>query len=180
MAISAVLTKPPRSGIFTGTHVSRLRWGIGMTEARPSSGEPKEKQRRGYSSLDAIDPNDGGKWQVLLQDGKMDYVARLGLGAAMELADTVRWSLLHPRALFRGVRDLDRDIAEKDWLCYVAVPGHAYDHKTGNKRPAWPGEVFLVFVTDERVVYTWYWCECDQQQSHLPVDYENRFTEKVW
>jgi hypothetical protein len=41
-----------------------------------------------------------------LPDGKMDYVAAQGHGAAMELADTVRWVLLHPRALFRGVRDL--------------------------------------------------------------------------
>ncbi len=161
-------------------HMSKLAKGIGMSQVRPSPEEPKKKQRRGYSSLDAIDPSDGGKWQVLLQDGKMDYVAAQGLGAAMELADTVRWALLHPRALFRGIRDPERDIAEDNWLCYVAAPGHAYDHKTGQKRPPWPGEVFLVFVTDERVVYTWYWCESDPQQSHLPMDYENRFTDKVW
>ena len=43
-----------------------------MSEVKPSSEEPKEKHRRGYSSLDAIDPNDGGKWQVLLQDSKID------------------------------------------------------------------------------------------------------------
>ena len=139
----------------------------------------EKKQRRGYSSLDAIDPNDGGMWQVLLKDGKMDYVASQGHGAAMELADTVRWTLLHPRALFRGVRELDRDVAEDKWLCYVAVPGHAYDHKTGRKRAAWPGEVFMVFVTEERIIYNWYWYESDRNESHLPDDYENRFLERV-
>jgi hypothetical protein len=150
-----------------------------MSEVGKGPEEPKEKQRRGYSSLDAIDPNDGGKWQVLLPHGKMDFVASLGHGAAMELADTVRWALLHPRALFRGVRELEAEIAEDDWLCYVATPGHAYDHKIGVKRPPWPGEAFLVFVTDERVVYHWYWCECDDRESHLPADYENRFLERV-
>jgi hypothetical protein len=143
------------------------------------SGEPKEKRRRGYTSLDAIDPRDGGSWQVLLQDSKMDYVASQGHGAAMELADIVRWALRHPTAIYRGIRDLERDISEDDWLCYVTVPQHAYDHKTGDKRPPWVGEVFLVFVTDERIVYCWYWCECDGQQTHLPTDHENRFADKV-
>ena len=109
----------------------------------------------------------------------MDYVAAQGLGASLELADTVRWTLLHLRALFRGVRELDRDISEDNWLCYVGNPGHAYDHKTGAKRPPWPGEVFLVFVTDERVVYNWYWCECDSRDCHLPADYDSRFLERV-
>jgi len=109
----------------------------------------------------------------------MDYVAAQGLGAAMELADTVRWTLLHPRAVFRGVRDLERDISEDNWLCYVALPSHAYDHKTGKKRPPWPGEVFLVFVTEERTVYNWYWYESDGRKPHLPADYETRFLEKV-
>jgi hypothetical protein len=150
-----------------------------MSQWSPSAGEPKDKQRRGYSSLEAIDPNDGGRWQVLLPHGKMDYVASQGHGAVMELADTVRWALLHPRAVFRGVRELEREIAEDNWLCYVAVPGHAYDRKTGHKRPAWPGEVFMVFVTEERIVYNWYWSECDAGESHLPSDYTDRFLERV-
>jgi len=109
----------------------------------------------------------------------MDYVAAQGLGAAMELVDTVRWALLHPRAVFLGVRDLERDVSEDKWLCYVATPSHAYDRKTGEKRPPWPGEVFLVFVTEERVVYNWYWCESDGRKSHLPADYETRFLKDV-
>jgi hypothetical protein len=109
----------------------------------------------------------------------MDFVGVRGLGAAMELADTVRWALLHPRAIFRGVREVERDMVEDNWLCYVATPGHAYDYKTGTKRPPWPNEVFMVFVTDEQVVYNWYWSECDGRQSHLPADYETRFLEKV-
>ncbi len=109
----------------------------------------------------------------------MDWVASQGRGAALELADTVRWSLLHPRAIFRGIRDLERDVAEDQWLCYVSSPQHAYDHKTGEKRDAWAGEVFMVFVTDDRIIYGWYLCECDQSDPHLPVDHEDRFRERL-
>ena len=140
---------------------------------------PKQKQRRGYASVEAIDPRDGKIWHVLLPDTKMDYTARRGLGAAMELADTVRWALRHPRSIFRGVREIEKDVVEDDWLCYVSAPGHAYDYKTGAKRAAWPGEVFLVFVTDDRVIFNWYWCEADKRECYLPSDYENRFLEKV-
>lgn len=150
-----------------------------MTEGEKNPADLKSKRRRGYCSIDAIDPSDGKKWQVLLPDTKMDYVASQGHGAALELADTVRWTLLHPCALFRGVRDLERDISEDAWLCYVGIPHHAYDRKTGARRPPWAGEVFLVFVTDERVVYNWYWYESDSRDSRLPADYEGRFLERI-
>lgn len=71
-----------------------------MSEGEKNPADLKDKRRRGYCSIDAIDPGDGKKWQVLLPDTKMDYVASQGHGAAMELADTVRWTLLHPCALF--------------------------------------------------------------------------------
>jgi hypothetical protein len=109
----------------------------------------------------------------------MDWVASQGRGAALELADTVRWSLLHPRAIFRGVRDLERDIVEDQWLCYIACPQHAYDRKTGAKRGPWAGEVFMVFVTDESLVYSWYWSECDHRDLHLPAEHEDRFRERL-
>ena len=51
--------------------------------------------------------------------------------------------------------------------------------RRAKKQNAWPGEVFMVFVTDERIIYGWYWHECDPQESHLPMDYENRFREKL-
>ena len=85
---------------------------------------------------------------------------------------------MNPIAIFRGVRELDREISEDDWLCYVARPKHAYDYVTGEKRPPWPGEVFLVFITDERVLYLWYWTNCDPCKSDLPADYETRFLER--
>ena len=139
----------------------------------------KEKQRRGYSSLDAIDPNDGGKWHVLLSDDKMDWVASQGRGAALELPKPFVGRCFIREPYFAEIRDLERDLVEDQWLCYVACPQHAYDHKTGEKRRPWPGEVFMVFVTDDRIVFGWYWCECDQHDSRLPADHEDRFRERL-
>jgi hypothetical protein len=151
-----------------------------MSETHPGATYSKEKVRRGYSTLRAIDPHDGGEWDVLLPNDKMDWIARQGMGAARELADTVRWALLNPRHVYRGVRDDERDVDDDGWLCYVARPKHAYDRRTGEKRDPWPGEVLLVYVTDERVVYLWYWDECDEHDDTLPRYFEERFTERVF
>jgi hypothetical protein len=141
----------------------------------------KTKTRQFYTTIQALDPHDGGNWDLLVSPKTLEWAAKGGAGKAKELAYTVRWSLLHPITVHLGVRDWDREISEDNWLCYVARPGFAYNLKTGDKIiPAWDDEVFLVFVNDERVYYQSYWCKCDAVHSHLPVDYEGRFRERVW
>jgi hypothetical protein len=154
--------------------------GAAMAYEKGVQNYSKEISRRGASVLKAVDPHDGGHWDVLITHDKMDWISKKGNGASLELADTVRWSLLNPRSLRRGVRDLDREISEDNWLCYCATPRHAYDHKTGEKRPPWEGEVFLVYVTEDRFVYLWYWDKCDNLVSHLPRDFESRFIEQIF
>lgn len=141
--------------------------------------EPKAKSRTGYVSVKAIDPRDGGEWDLLISHEKMGWVAQQGEGAAKELGYTVRPALLTIRGIYRGVRDLEKGIDEDDWLCYVATPSNAYDWKTGECRPAWKDEVLLIFVTDERVIYGWYWCKCDPQDKSRPFDHHIRFKEQV-
>jgi hypothetical protein len=151
-----------------------------MSETHPGAVYSKTKERRGYATLQAVDPHDGGQWDVLLSHDQMDWIAANGKGAARELADTVRWSLLNIRHLYRGVRDDDRDVDDDGWLCYVATPEHAYNWKSGEKVRSWPHQVFLVYVTDERVVYHWRWDDCSEDDPHLPVDYLKRFRDKVF
>lgn len=139
----------------------------------------KDKSRQGYATVRAIDPMDGGEWDLLISHEKMDWVASCGMGAAKELAITVRQGLLKPRAIFQGVRDIKHEIEEDHWLCYVATPARAFDRKTGIEVPAWKDEVFLIFVTDERVVYLWYWDRCDPAKRHLPCDFESRFQKQL-
>lgn len=141
----------------------------------------KTKSRRGYETVKALDPHDGGEWDLLVSHLTMDRTVKRGRGAVNELAHTVRTAILRPAAIFQGVRDLEREISEDRWLCYVTRPNFAYNLKTGEKViPAWDDEVFLVFVNDERVYYMSYWCKCDPIDTHLPFGHEDRFRERVW
>lgn len=151
-----------------------------MSDTTPGCQYTKEKSRRGYSSTPSLDPHDGGKWTVLIPHRKMDWVQSRGMGAFSELAYTVRWALLNPCRLFRGVRDDEEDIDDDGWLCYVSRPNHAYNWKTHQKVAPWPDEVFLVYVTDERVVYSWLWVERDPNDANLPINFEDRFKVKVF
>ena len=139
----------------------------------------KDKARRGYTSVDAIDPHDGKTWQLLISDSKAAWIAKQGMGRTKELCYTVRGVLAAPTAIFKGVRFAELEIADDDWLCYVGQPQQAYDHKTGEAVPPWPNEVFLVFVTDERVVYNWYWYDCDKDTPSLPIGHKDRFAQRV-
>lgn len=143
-----------------------------MAESREPS---KQKRRRGYAAIPAIDPRDGGQWDVLVAHSRMDAIAKRGPGHARELAFAVPFVLLRPTAIFRGVREED----ELEWLCYCGTPQFAYDGATGETRAPWKNQVFLVFVTADRVVYNWRWEPCDPRRKDLPAGYALRFKERA-
>ena len=140
------------------------------------------KARQGYATVKAKDPHDGREWDVLLPDKRLEWAKRNGVGAVRELAYTVPWALQNIRHMFRGVRDDDCEIDDEDdkWLCYVSTPPRAYDWRTGNQVDAWRDEVFLVYVTDERVVYQWSWVKADPNDPCLPIGYLERFKTQVF
>lgn len=139
----------------------------------------KEKKRRGYYSVDAVDPHDGKLWELLISEKKAKWTAAQGEGRTKELCHTVRGVLSSPSAIYRGVRFAELDVDDDSWFCYVGRPRQAYDHKTGKAVPAWENEVFLVFVNEDRVVYNWSWYTSDTDNPALPLGHEARFAEKV-
>lgn len=151
-----------------------------MPDNSPIGTDYKTKSRKHYQRLDAVDPHDGKKWDVLIAPGKIESVKRRGMGAVKEMVFTVPDGLVNIKHLYRGVRDVDRDLSEDDWLCYISKPSRAYDYKTDRDVPAWENEVFLIYVNDEREVYIWFWVECDPNEPFLPKDYKTRFIEKVF
>lgn len=151
-----------------------------MAETASGATYEKTKERRGYAAIPAIDPHDGGEWDVLISPQLLQQTQRRGMGRTKELADTVRWAVLHPTALFRGIRDIENEIDDDDWLCYVATPPTAYDYKTGDVRDGWSGQVLLVCVNDERVLFNWMWVDCDPENPKWPIDHKVRFREKVF
>jgi hypothetical protein len=129
---------------------------------------------RDCAELDARSP-EGGTWKLLLRARKVQTTARKGMGAARELGYTVPWALQNPTAIFRGVREE----GEASWLCYVSRPTRVYDHRTGELRQPWSGQVFLVFVNNDRIIYNWRWEKADAADPNLPENAAVRFEERV-
>lgn len=140
----------------------------------------KRLEKRFHKTVQACDPHDGGVWDVLIASDKIAWAGQNGWGHAHDLAFLVPWSLLNIKQMYRGVRDDEREIDEDSWLCYVAAPSFAHDHKRKVKVAAWPNQVFLVFVNAQRVAFNWYWCKCDAYDPDAPLDCDSRFKEKVF
>lgn len=105
----------------------------------------------------------------------------MGPGAIYEIAESVPAVLSRPRLIYEGIkRDADDDQAGEcpGWLCYVGLPPCRYDLRTGSQR-TYQGRVMLVFVNDEKVVYTHRWEEEDSENKGFPADLENRFLKRV-
>ncbi len=151
-----------------------------MTDTLPGATYEKKKSRRDYSVVDAIDPHDGGLWDVLVSPGFLEWVKKRGMGRTKELAYSARWVLLNPAGLYRGVRDTDHDVDDEGWLCYSAIPPDAYDYKTGERRDPWSNQTMMVCVTDERVLYDWWWVPSDPESPNLPINHQLRFREKIF
>lgn len=125
--------------------------------------------------LDAIDYRTGKFRQLYVRVRKIEHTAKRGMGPARELADTVKWAVLHPTAIFKGVREE----GEKDWLCYASTPSHAYDYRTGDRVSGWKDEVFLVFANADGIIYNWRWEKADVNNPKIPENSTSRFDEKV-
>lgn len=145
----------------------RFRYPAGMAE--------EGKSRRKYLQISAIDPVTGKPCLVQLSYDRMNTVARRSLGQAKECGYIVPATLQKPTAIFEGLRtDEDEDRRGVGWRCYCGVPAKAY-RTDGSERDAWPGQVFLVFINDERIAYNWRWEQADADDPKLPIHYRERF-----
>ena len=140
--------------------------------------DPTPETRRQYILLDAICPDSGKSIKVQLSYDKLQVVARRGKGQAMEAGYIVPHVLQRPTAIFEGLRkDEDEDRRGVGWRCYCGVPPHSY-RTDGTECPAYPGQVFLVFVNLDKVAYNWYWTMADPNDETLPVGHEIRFKKR--
>ncbi len=83
--------------------------------------------------------------------------------------------LEQPTAIFEGLRrDEDEDKWGSGWRCYCGRPTQSY-RSDGSVSPPYPGQIYLVFVNDERVAYNWRWKKADLDRPNLPAGYLSRF-----
>lgn len=134
--------------------------------------------RRDYLSFAALEP-DGSTSKVLVSYERMQTVAKRSMGHAKECGYIVPTLLEQPTAIFEGLRlDEDEDRQGYGWRCYCGIPTAAF-RADGTSRPAYPDQVYLVFVNDERVAYNWHWEKADPDDLNLPVDHADRFKKRL-
>ena len=138
-----------------------------------------EGSRRKYLKLEAVNPADGTKTEVLVSYDRMQAVGRRSMGHAKECGYLVPKILQAPTAIFEGLReDEDEDRRGVGWRCYCGIPDRAY-HSDGTERPPYPGQVYLVFVNEDRVAYNWRWEKADADDPKLPVNHDTRFKTRL-
>ena len=142
----------------------------------PNEGQP----RRQYLTLRAVDPQDGTlSAEVQVSFDRMQSVGRRSLGHARECGEIVPAVLQNPTAVFEGLReDTDEDRSGFGWRCYCGVPAHSF-RSDGTKARPYAGQVYLVFVNDERVAYNWRWERADPEDPTLPIKYLTRFKQRL-
>jgi len=138
-----------------------------------------EQTRRDGLMLPAVNPADGTMYQVQISFSRMQVVARRSLGHAKECGIIVPVVLKEPLAIFEGFcRDEDEDKRGYSWRCYCGKPDKSF-RVDGLEQLVYPGQIYLVFVNDEKVAYNWRWEKADPVDDGLPEDYKNRFRERV-
>jgi hypothetical protein len=109
----------------------------------------------------------------------MQAVARRSLGHASECGYILPAVLQKPNAIFEGLRhDDDEDRRNVGWRCFCGLPENSY-RTDGTQAAAYPNQVFLVFVNEDRVAYNWRWEKADPEDPSLPINHEKRFKRRL-
>lgn len=137
------------------------------------------RSRRDFLAIAALNPIDKSTCEVFVSFDRMQAVGRRSLGHANECGYTVLEILQRPTAVFEGLRrDEDEDRHAAGWRCYCGIPTHAYRADGTATRP-YVGQVYLVFVNDEGIVYNWRWEKADPDDPLLPLDHQTRFKKRA-
>jgi hypothetical protein len=131
----------------------------------------------------AINPDGRDKppLELIPSQTKLENVRKLGfMGAVMEAAELMPFTLKHPSSIFEGLRPPDDKYSGESpgWLCYCSRPSHDYT-RSGELRNPDSNMVFLVFVNEDEVIFNWRWEPADilafSNKEYLPKDHSTRF-----
>lgn len=144
--------------------------------------EPKKTSLRG-KYIPAIDPEDGSNIEILIPQRRVQWARRNGKGAIRELATSVATAVHRPQKAYEGIRhEYDNDEsphAESDgWRCYVGGQGRGHNYITGRVIDK-SGQVLLVFVNQDAIIYNHRWEKEDPDKPGCPIDADRRFTREL-
>jgi hypothetical protein len=82
---------------------------------------------------------------------RLHAIAKRSAGQIKEAAELVPHVLQCRGPVFEGLSsDADEDVRGTGWRCYCGLPDRSYS-PDGDKRPPRRGQVYLVFVNEDRV-----------------------------
>jgi hypothetical protein len=120
---------------------------------------------------------------ILITRRKLLQRAKLGEWMLHELTVTVQEILSNPAVIFEGIRKEDDECKGPDgagWWCYAGVPSTRFvDDAVGVRKPK-PTEVFLIFVTENHVAYSFRWEGVASSADWLRSDHEERFRKAIY
>lgn len=119
--------------------------------------------RKGYESLNALDPNSQKTREAFIAKIQIEHLLKWGPATRYYEILSVAEVLEQPTSVHKG---LNRE-GKENALCYVGKPHRFGD---GWNSPGFPGMVFLVFVTDDDVIFEWRWEAEDSQRAGYPCD----------
>jgi hypothetical protein len=137
--------------------------------------------RRDRLTIKAWDPITGGEMDVYISQERLLAIGKRSRGQILETAELVPQALQCRGPVFEGLyteADEDKDKRGVGWRCYCSLPDRSYT-RDGDRCPPRRGQVYLVFVNEDRVAYNWRWEPADPDNPDLPRDHEKRFNRRL-
>ena len=135
--------------------------------------------RRDALAVNAFDPTTAGDMTVYISYERVQAVGKRSKGQIKEAAYLVPQALQCRGPVFEGLcTEEDEDKRGVGWRCYCSLPSKSYS-PDGDECPPRRGQVYLVFVNEDRVVYNWRWERADTDHPDLPRGHEARFKRRL-
>jgi hypothetical protein len=135
--------------------------------------------RREMLTLKAFDPATGGEIDVHISYLRLQALGKRSMGQTKEAAEVVPQVLMSRGPVFEGLTtDADEDSRGVGWRCYCGIPDRSYT-PDGDRCPPRRGQVYLVFLNEDRVAYSWRWEKADPDNPDLPIGYQERFKRRL-
>ena len=131
--------------------------------------------RKGYLSIEGMDPSGSGKREFFVPQSKLEHLQRNGPKQHFYDALLLGEVLSDPVVVFQGLQREDFDAA----YCYVKVPSKRF-RSHDLQLPPFPGCTFLAFIRDDFVILDWEWRKIDSSCPGFPVNWQTDFRKRLW
>ena len=133
-------------------------------------------KKKGWVDFNGLDPSGTGTAHFQMPAKTILHLRTAGHGNKFLEIFSIEAVLRKPNVIFQGLKRSHLD----DGFCYCATLNRRYVSEDGRTAQAYPGFVFVVFVTTELVIFEFGWERMSGIRKGYPDKYVTRFTEQKW